>query len=100
MLPRAGIYERGSAGNPRQWAGPLAKVLLIGFVILVLCLMIGQNTPPVGVGMYVACAIGKVSMMGFFLEVWPFLLAVLILVFMIVLFPPLVLFVPNLLMGQ
>ena len=69
-------------------------------VILVLCLMIGQNTPPVGVGMYVACAIGKVSMMGFFLEVWPFLLAVLILVFMIMFFPPLVLFVPNLLMGQ
>jgi TRAP-type C4-dicarboxylate transport system permease large subunit len=54
----------------------------------------------VGVGMYVACAIGKVSMMGFFLEVWPFLLAILILVFMIMLFPPLVLFVPNLLMGQ
>jgi tripartite ATP-independent transporter DctM subunit len=69
-------------------------------VIMVLCLMIGQNTPPVGVGMYVACAIGKVSMMGFFLEVWPFLLAILILVFMIMLFPPLVLFVPNLLMGQ
>jgi len=69
-------------------------------VILVLCLMIGQNTPPVGVGMYVACAIGKVSMMGFFREVWPFLLAVLILVFMILFFPPLVLFVPNLLMGH
>jgi C4-dicarboxylate transporter DctM subunit len=69
-------------------------------VILVLCLMIGQNTPPVGVGMYVACAIGKVSMMGFFLEVWPFLLAVLALVFMIVFFPGLVLFVPNLLMGS
>jgi tripartite ATP-independent transporter DctM subunit len=69
-------------------------------VILVLCLMIGQNTPPVGVGMYVACAIGKVSMMGFFSEVWPFLLAVLALVFMTVFFPPLVLFVPNLLMGK
>jgi C4-dicarboxylate transporter DctM subunit len=68
-------------------------------VILVLCLMIGQNTPPVGVGMYVACAIGGVPMRGFFFEVWPFLLAVLVLVFMIVLFPQITLFVPQLLMG-
>jgi tripartite ATP-independent transporter DctM subunit len=68
-------------------------------VIMVLSLMIGQNTPPVGVGMYVACAIGGVSMRGFCLEVWPFLLAVLGLVFLIVFFPQITLFVPRLFMG-
>jgi len=66
---------------------------------MALCLMIGQNTPPVGVGMYVACVIGNVSMWDFFMEVWPFLLAVLLLIFLIILFPAIILFVPNLLMG-
>ncbi len=73
--------------------------LVLFGVVMVLCLMIGQNTPPVGVGMYVACAIGNVRMWDFFMEVWPFLLAVLALVFLIVFFPPVALFLPNLLMG-
>jgi C4-dicarboxylate transporter DctM subunit len=73
--------------------------LVLFGVVMVLCLMIGQNTPPVGVGMYVACAIGNVRMWDFFMEVWPFLLAVLLLVFLIIFFPAITLFVPNLLMG-
>ena len=47
-------------------------------VVMVLNLMIGLITPPVGMVMYVTCGIAGVRMDEFVREVWPFLIALLL----------------------
>lgn len=69
-------------------------------VMMMLNLMIGLLTPPVGMAMYVACAIAKVSIADFTRECWPMIGALLIVVALITVFPSLVLVLPNLLMGR
>jgi TRAP-type C4-dicarboxylate transport system permease large subunit len=61
--------------------------------------MIGTITPPVGTVMYVVCALGKVSMLEFAREVWPFVIALSIALFLVTYIPQLTLWLPNLLMG-
>lgn len=68
-------------------------------VFFVLNLMIGTLTPPVGTVMYVVLNISKITMMEFVREVWPMLIALTAVLFLITFYPPLVLFIPNLLMG-
>lgn len=68
-------------------------------VMMMLNLMIGLVTPPVGMAMYVACAIAKVSIADFTRECWPMIGALLIVLALITVFPSLVLVLPNLLMG-
>ena len=68
-------------------------------VFFVLNLMIGTLTPPVGTVMYVILNISKITMMEFVREVWPMLIALTVVLFLITFYPPSVLFIPNLLMG-
>jgi C4-dicarboxylate transporter DctM subunit len=68
-------------------------------VFFVLNLMIGTLTPPVGTVMYVILNISKVSMADFVQEVWPMLLALTAVLFIITFYPPLVMVIPNALMG-
>ncbi len=68
-------------------------------VFFVLNLMIGTLTPPVGTVMYVVLNISKISMMEFAREIWPMLIALTAVLFIITFYPPLVMFIPNLLMG-
>ena len=68
-------------------------------VFFVLNLMIGTLTPPVGTVMYVVLNISKVKMADFARELWPSLIALTIVLFLITFVPPLVLFIPNYLMG-
>lgn len=68
-------------------------------VFFVLNLMIGTLTPPVGTVMYVILNISKITMMEFVREVWPMLIALTVVLFIITFYPPLVMFIPNLLMG-
>ena len=42
-------------------------------VVFVVNIMIGLVTPPVGMAMYVVCALSKVSITEFVKEVWPFI---------------------------
>ena len=67
-------------------------------VVLVLNLMIGAVTPPVGVLMYIVCRIANVSIADFAWEAfWP--IAALIAVLMLITFyPPLVIWLPNLIL--
>jgi TRAP-type C4-dicarboxylate transport system permease large subunit len=67
-------------------------------VVLVLNLMIGAVTPPVGVLMYIVCRIANVSILEFSREaLWP--IVALVAVLMLVTFwPPLVIWLPNLVM--
>jgi C4-dicarboxylate transporter DctM subunit len=68
-------------------------------VFYVLNLMIGTITPPVGTVMYVILNISGVSMKEFARELWPMLAALIAALFLITYYPPLVLWIPNLLMG-
>jgi tripartite ATP-independent transporter DctM subunit len=67
-------------------------------VVMVLNLMIGLLTPPVGMLMYVVCSIAKVSIKDFTRECWPMMLALIVVLAMITFYPPLVVWLPNLLL--
>jgi TRAP-type C4-dicarboxylate transport system permease large subunit len=49
--------------------------------------MIGTITPPVGTIMYVVCALSKVSIMDFAREVWPFVVALTLALFLVTYMP-------------
>jgi tripartite ATP-independent transporter DctM subunit len=60
-------------------------------VLFIMNNAIGLITPPVGTVLNVVCGVARISMDTAFRGVWPFLLAQLIVMFLLVLFPPLVL---------
>jgi tripartite ATP-independent transporter DctM subunit len=59
-------------------------------VLFVMNNAIGLITPPVGIVLNVICGVAKVSMSELIHGLWPFLWAELIVLFLLVLFPPLV----------
>ncbi|MEX2631256.1 MAG: TRAP transporter large permease [Tistlia sp.] len=65
-------------------------------VIMTLNLAIGLLTPPVGLGMFVTCAIGNVSVERYVRAAWPMLLALLGLLVLVNLVPGLTLWLPGL----
>jgi TRAP-type C4-dicarboxylate transport system permease large subunit len=67
-------------------------------VIFTLNIMIGTITPPVGMVMYVVCALGKISIMEFSREIWPFFIALVIALGLVTYVPGLAMWLPNLLM--
>jgi C4-dicarboxylate transporter DctM subunit len=78
---------------------PLMKAIAVDpvhfGVFFTLNLMIGLLTPPVGMVMYVVCSIGRVTMMDFAREVWPFLIALLFALGCVTYIPSLVLWLPR-----
>jgi TRAP-type C4-dicarboxylate transport system permease large subunit len=69
-------------------------------VIIVLVLALGGLTPPVGMNVFVMKGYAKeVPLMTIFSGVWPFVIATLICLALLVAFPPLALWLPNLIMG-
>ena len=67
-------------------------------VVLVLNLMIGAVTPPVGVLMYIVCRIANVSIADFAWEAfWP-TVALIAVLMLITFYPPLVTWLPNLIL--
>ena len=83
---------------------PVAQQLgidLVHFgVVMVLTLTIGLLTPPVGLVMYVVSTIFECSIQDFLKESWPFLLATMLVIILIIFVPDLVLFLPNLVFGK
>jgi len=69
-------------------------------LIMVMTLTIGLLTPPVGVAMYTICSIMGCTIEEFTKESLPFLLVVVLVVGMIIFFPQVVLFVPNMIFGR
>jgi C4-dicarboxylate transporter DctM subunit len=69
-------------------------------VVFVLNLMIGLITPPVGMAMFIACAIAKIRVVDFAREIPIFVGALVLVLLLITYIPWLVLFLPNLLMGK
>ena len=64
-------------------------------VFYVLNLMIGLITPPVGIVMYVTCGIADVKMKDFIKNIYPFWIALIILLIIITLVPKIVLWLPS-----
>jgi len=83
---------------------PLAQkvgVDLVQFgVIMVLNLILGNLTPPMGMLLFITSAIGKVPFEKVVKEVLPFLIALIFVLSLITYFPLSVLWIPDLLMGK
>jgi hypothetical protein len=69
-------------------------------VMFTLNLMIGLITPPVGMSMFIACRIANIQIWEFAREVWPFVIALIGVLLVVTYFPSVVLFLPNLVMGN
>lgn len=66
-------------------------------LIVIVNIMIGGITPPFGSMMFTTCAITKVSVGDFVKEVWPFIIALLLVLLVVTYIPSVVMFLPNLL---
>ncbi|UCF94233.1 MAG: TRAP transporter large permease [Desulfobacterales bacterium] len=69
-------------------------------LVFMLMVTFGLVTPPVGVSMYTVCSIMDCPIEEYIKESVPFLLALLLLDIVLVFFPDLVLFLPNLIFGK
>ncbi|KUO48748.1 MAG: hypothetical protein APF76_17845 [Desulfitibacter sp. BRH_c19] len=82
---------------------PLAMNLDINLVhfgvMVVLNLMIGTLTPPLGVVSYIISSIAKISIVELMKDLWPFLIALLVALLLITFIPQISLFLPNLLLN-
>lgn len=77
------------------------QIDLIHFgVVLLINLVIGQLTPPVGVLLFVAMTIAKVSLREILAEVWPFFLGLTVALLLITYLPELSLWLPRLIGPQ
>ncbi|MDI6726707.1 MAG: TRAP transporter large permease [Smithellaceae bacterium] len=70
-----------------------------GLIMMVMVVM-GLVTPPVGISMYTVCSILDCKIEDYVKESLPFIFAVVLVAVVIVFFPALVLFVPNLIFGK
>jgi TRAP-type C4-dicarboxylate transport system permease large subunit len=66
-------------------------------LILIVNIMIGGITPPFGSMMFTTCSITGVSIGDFVREVYPFIIALILVLLVVTYVPSLVMFLPNLL---
>ena len=80
---------------------PLIKTMNIDLIhfglIMIVNIMIGGITPPFGSMMFTTCAITGARVGQFVQEIWPFILALLVVLVIVTYVPSLVMFLPNLL---
>jgi len=65
-------------------------------IVMMLNLSIGLLTPPVGTTLFVGCAIGKVSIEKVSKTLWPFWLAMLVVLMLVTYIPALTMWIPSL----
>jgi len=69
-------------------------------LIMMLMVTLGLVTPPVGVSMYTVCSIMDCTIEDYLKEFWPFIGAVVVVNIVLIFFPDLVLFIPDLIFGK
>lgn len=69
-------------------------------LIMMLMVTLGLVTPPVGVSMYTVCSIMDCTIEDYLKESWPFIGAVVVVDIVLIFFPDLVLFIPDLIFGK
>jgi tripartite ATP-independent transporter DctM subunit len=67
-------------------------------LVVIVTIMVGTITPPVGLQLYIASSIGRVSIGA--VTVWPFVTSMMAVVLLMVFFPALVTFLPDLVFGK
>ena len=71
----------------------------LGCLILIILVIaaggMGMFAPPTGVGLIIACSIGKISMMKVTAPLIPFLIVLFVGLFVLILFPPITTIVPK-----
>ena len=65
-------------------------------MFLVFVLAIGQVTPPVGLCLFVACDIGKVTIESISKEVIPYIIGLVLVAALLVFFPQIIMWLPSL----
>lgn len=68
-------------------------------VFMVVTLLVGGITPPVGILLYICCGIAKIEVKDTFRMLWPYLLTYIIVCILIGLIPAFSTFIPNLIYG-
>ena len=68
-------------------------------VVGVIALAIGMATPPVGISLFATCGISKVTMGQISAKIWPFLLVMIVGLFILMALPGMVTFLPDLMMA-
>lgn len=68
-------------------------------LVFIIAATIGNYTPPVGAAMFVVCQVLRCPIGEYARESMPFLIAVSLVSFLLIFFPQIVLFVPNLMFG-
>jgi TRAP-type C4-dicarboxylate transport system permease large subunit len=69
-------------------------------LIFMLIVVLGLVTPPVGVSMYTVCSILDCPLEEYTKECGPFIVAIVLVDIILIFFPDLVLFIPNLIFGK
>jgi tripartite ATP-independent transporter DctM subunit len=69
-------------------------------IIFMLVVVLGLVTPPVGVSMYTVCSVLDSPVEDYLKECWPFILAIVLVDIILIFFPDIVLFIPNLIFGK
>ncbi|MCD6552054.1 TRAP transporter large permease [Thermotoga sp.] len=68
-------------------------------LVFILSAAMGNQTPPVGASMYAGCSVLGATLEEYVKASWPFLIVTVIAILLIIFFPQLVLFIPNLIFG-
>ena len=68
-------------------------------VLITMTVLLGNLTPPFGLLMFLSCNIARCSIIEFTREAWPYILAMAAVVVVLALFPEIVLWLPNVVMG-
>lgn len=66
-------------------------------VVMTVNLAIGLITPPVGNCLYIATGVAKLPLVQVIRQIWPFLIVLILVLFLITLFPPLITWLPSVL---
>ena len=66
-------------------------------IVFIVSMMIGGVTPPVGIALYVVMAIARIPLGEFMKGIWPFYFAIIAVIVLLVFFPQLSLWLPELL---
>ena len=69
-------------------------------VLMVLNLMIGQLTPPFGIVLYVLASVGDIELDRLVRALIPFYIPIFVVLILLIIFPPLVTYLPGLVLGR
>jgi TRAP-type C4-dicarboxylate transport system permease large subunit len=65
-------------------------------ITMIMGLMIGLITPPFGPSLFIVAEVGNISLKKLFYSIFPFVILLIISLLIIILFPDLIMFLPNL----